>query len=254
MENENNDVNSNTVSDVIIVEKIAQKITKPTITFSTLEEEGRERKEKEGKEGKEKDIAKSKYSTIKSKIDLCLGVIATVARMYGGFMVGGVVRDYIILGHAAKDIDIRFPSFDDLDKFLLSLRLIDNISIVEQYENKSHTLFVKKCQITLELTDAYYSFDVDTITKKNMTSIDYDFIVNGITYDGINFGFIDNDDELLRLAMTHIEQKIMVPNPKLLIRSIQNLRRKQCYIYRISKFKARGWTIIDEDKILDLLQ
>lgn len=191
----------------------------------------------------------------KRKIDICLEVIVKLTKFCHGIMIGGVVRDYFILGHAAKDIDLRFPSLDDIERFFSLLKTIQKVTVIESYQNKSRTLFVKRCRIAFEFSNCICSFDVDITTKKNHSSIDYDFIANGITYDGEKFSFINNNDpSMLELALSHIEQKVMVPNPSLLIPSEQNKRRRECYLYRMSKFIERGWLIHDYDIILKAIQ
>jgi len=230
----NNCVSSSNVNDKYIQHKHKHK---PVFTFDSLH-----------------TCSNSDYDSIKDVIDTCLLVIARVGKMCNGLLVGGVVRDYFIMDEIAKDVDLRFSSFQDIDKFMYILKQLHNVEILEQSENKSRTLFVKKCEVIFVLSNAICMFDVDITTKMDTTSISYDFICNGITYDGTNFGFIENNDQsLLELAITHISQKIMVPNPRLLVSSRQNMRRKQCYLYRISKFQERGWTIVDCDKIIESL-
>lgn len=199
------------------------------------------------------------HQYIKRRINICLAALAKISRQCGGVMLGSIVRDYLLKDIPAKDVDIHFKSCLDVENFIAVAKTNNRIVVEEISVNTSSTLYVKLCRVSFEFYHEFCQFDVDLAAKRpnedGTPGIDYDFDVNGITYNGLRLGYIGlegttEEHPALMSALSHIDQKIMIPNPQLLVPCKRNRRRRHCHLYRMSKFIDRGWYIVDYDKVV----
>jgi hypothetical protein len=177
----------------------------------------------------------------------CVFFLVDVASVNGGVLVGGAVRDYIIRGDRFKDLDFRFFSKTQRNKFFSDLIEKYNVDIKFRKQPSSINKKTFRCTVTFN----GYHINVDLCAKRRLCVHDYDFVANGVTYDGKSLGHISGDKDVLRYAIQHISRGVLIPGPELYDRIT---KRKSYYIARIKKYISRGWVIIDEENILKALQ
>jgi hypothetical protein len=176
----------------------------------------------------------------------CVMLLAKIANKHTGLLCGGAVRDFIVRGETFKDLDFRFKSIKHVTKFTSNLNNKYGVKVIKKHRSHLEHVISQVYEVIIANT----VINIDLSVSDNGKPKDYDFIANGLTFNGQTIGHSSNDPNILKLAIEQAKQKILVPNPDVYHRIRKN---KRYYQVRIKKFESRGWTIADKEKIFAAL-
>lgn len=210
-----------------------------------------------------------KKQRLKVKVDRLRSIIMTIAKLAGdnnGYLVGGVIRDFIMCNKPFNDVDIHFTDVDSSRNFtdqLTSLPEVVNVQLLRRFR-------VDRISIhQIRITTTEFSIDLDVVVRLATTGSGNggsggsggnnsvvvvedrtdqlingcDFLVNGLTYDGCHLRHVldssgSSDNKMLRQALAQLKSRLLVPTNKFYL-GLQE--QPDYYQERLQKFIGRGW-------------
>jgi hypothetical protein len=199
----------------------------------------------------QKTLVDTTYTYLQTKYILkqYIDLLARIACKNNGILFGESVRDCIILDlNTTESLDFCFYSLRDKQEFISDLITKCNITIITDAEINNEHVHIQKCNIPFNGKRIKLNLNV----KPKYDSNNYDFVANGLIYDGDNIMHISQDPIILKLAIEQAQNAVLVPNPAF---SDQFRKNKLYYIQRITKIQSEAqWYISNKSILLSILQ
>lgn len=170
------------------------------------------------------------------------------------FVFGGYVRDTVINGEAARDIDVVFSSTGDraiFERFLHNKYDTELVEVRDGYDFFGQTFAFRKLRVTYGRKGQSFDVDMSVKSKLDLKSADHDFSCNTVYYSrtGMEVFSSEKDEQMCSPFVSAIERiKRKVFQHMTRRKGIELLPASMCkysarLIRRAEKMVRRGWTM-----------